>query len=95
MVTPLEIGVLIVIAALVLGAYAVIRAVKPFIVNAVLGLLVLLVAGWFGFGVNISWVVVLVVALGGIPGALLVIILAYVGLVFEPATLAHVLAMLV
>lgn len=91
MVTPLEIGVLVVIAALVLGAYAIIRAIKPFIVNAVIGLIVLLLAGFVGFGVKITWVVVLVVAIGGVPGALLVILLAYVGLVFEPSAAAAML----
>jgi len=92
MVTPLEIGVLVVIAALVVGAYAVIRAIKPFIVNAVVGLVVLLLAGVVGFGVKITWVVVLVVAIGGIPGAVLVILLAYLGLAFQPALLAPFVA---
>ncbi|MFB6081813.1 MAG: pro-sigmaK processing inhibitor BofA family protein [Halanaeroarchaeum sp.] len=94
MVTPLEIGVLVAIAAIVLGAYAIIRAVKPFIVNAVVGLIALLLAGAVGFGVEITWVVVLVVAIGGVPGALLVIILAHVGLVFDPALLAPLLGLL-
>lgn len=88
MVTPPELAVLGVILVALLVAYAVVKAVKPFVVNAVLGLLVILLAGFFGFGVNITWVVVLVVAIGGIPGALLVIILAQVGLVFDPALIA-------
>ncbi|MFW5895852.1 MAG: pro-sigmaK processing inhibitor BofA family protein [archaeon] len=91
MVTPPELAVLAVIVLALLIAYAVIKAVKPFIVNAVVGLVVLLLAGFFGFGVNITWVVVLVVAIGGIPGALLVLILAHAGLVFEPALLLPLL----
>lgn len=88
MVTPLEIGVLIAVLVLVLGAYAIVRAIKPFIVNAVLGLLVLWLAQFVGLGVGITWLVVLVVAIGGIPGALLVIILAQLGFVFDPALVA-------
>ncbi|UWG46519.1 Membrane protein, BofA family [Halanaeroarchaeum sp. HSR-CO] len=91
MVTPPELAVLGVILVALLVAYTLVKAVKPFIVNAVLGLVVILLAGFFGFGVNITWVVVLVVAIGGIPGALLVIILAQVGLVFDPALLAPLL----
>ena len=87
MVTALEIGLLVLVLALLFGAYRLIRAVKPLIVNAVVGLIVLLLAGYVGYGVAITPVVVLIVALGGLPAAVLVIILAYVGVVFEPAML--------
>jgi hypothetical protein len=87
MVTPLEIGILLVLAALVVGAYAVIKVVKPFIVNAVLGLIVLFLAGFLGFPVSVTPIVVLVVAVGGIPGAILVLLLAHFGVLFHPALL--------
>ena len=94
MVTPAEIGLLIAIAAIVLGAYAVIKVVKPFIVNAVVGLIVLLIAGFLGFPVNVTWIVVLVVAIGGIPGALLVLLLSYFGVMFSPGALFPLVALL-
>lgn len=84
-ITGLELAVLLLLLALVFGAYRIVRTVKPFIVNAVVGLLVLLLFSWFGFGVEITPVVVLIVAVGGIPGALLVVLLAYLGIVFAPA----------
>ena len=84
-ITTLELVVLLVLLVLLFGSYSVIRTVKPFIVNAVVGLLVLLVAGVLGFGVEITGLVLVVVAIGGIPGAILVVLLAYLGLAFVPA----------
>ena len=80
--TGLEVIALLILIALVLGAYRIIHAIKPFIVNAVVGLLVLVLASWFGFGVEITPFVLLVVAIGGIPGAILVLLLAYLGIAF-------------
>ena len=85
MVTPIEIGLLALVVLLVFGTYRVIKAVKPLIVNAVVGLIVLFAASFVGLGVSITPVVVLLVAFGGVPAAVLVILLAQVGLVFDPA----------
>jgi hypothetical protein len=82
MVTTLEIGLLVGVLALLFGAYAVIKTVKPFIVNAVVGVIVLVIASFLGIGVEITPVAILVCAIGGIPGALLVILLAYLGVAF-------------
>ncbi len=82
MVTTLEIGLLVGVLALLFGAYAVIKTVKPFIVNAVVGVIVLVIASFLGIGVEITPVAILVCAVGGIPGALLVILLAYLGVAF-------------
>ncbi|MFB6085670.1 MAG: pro-sigmaK processing inhibitor BofA family protein [Halodesulfurarchaeum sp.] len=87
MATPIELGLLVFVAVAVILAYIVLRALKPLIVNAVLGLIVLAIAGFLGFEVAISPIVVLVVAVGGIPGALLVLLLAYFGVLFGPAAL--------
>lgn len=94
MVTPVEIGLLLAVAAVVFGAYVIIKAVKPFIVNAIVGLIVLLIAGVLGFPVDVTPIVVLVVAIGGIPGALLVLLLAYFGVLFSPAAIAPLLGIL-
>ena len=82
MVTPIEIALLVVALALVFGAFAIIKAVKPFIVNAVVGVIVLVVASVLGLGVEITLVAVLICAVGGIPGAILVILLAYLDIAF-------------
>lgn len=85
MVTPIEIGLVVLVLALLAGTYLLLRAVKPLIINTVVGLIVLWLAGLVGFGVSIDVVVILLVAFGGLPAAILVIILAQLGVVFEPA----------
>jgi hypothetical protein len=82
MVTTTEIALLVVVLALLFGAYRVIKAVKPFVVNAVVGVVILLGASFLGLGVEITPVAVLVCAVGGVPGAVLVVILAYVDVAF-------------
>ena len=82
MVTTLEIALLIGVLALLFGAYWIIKAVKPFIVNAIVGVIVLVIASFLGIGVEITPIAVVICAVGGIPGALLVILLAYLGVAF-------------
>lgn len=91
MVTPIELGLVILVLALLFGVYRVIKAVKPLIVNAVVGLIVLFAASFVGYGVSITPIVVLLVAFGGLPAAILVILLAQFGIIFEPAALAPLL----
>ncbi|ADJ13741.1 pro-sigmaK processing inhibitor BofA family protein [Halalkalicoccus jeotgali] len=87
MVTGLEVVILAAVVVLLLGSYRVIHTVRPFIVNAVVGLVALILASMFGFGVEITPIVLLIVAIGGVPGALLVVLLAYLGIAFTPITL--------
>lgn len=87
MATGLEIALLAAVALVLVGVYRVITNVKALAVNAIVGLAVLVVADWAGFGVVITPVVVLIVALGGLPGAVLVWLLAHLGLLFEPLVL--------
>jgi hypothetical protein len=82
MVTPIEIGLLVVLLAVLVGAYAVVKMVKPFVVNAVVGVIVLLIASFLGVGVEITPMAILVCAVGGIPGAILVLLLSYLGIAF-------------
>ncbi|TYL39873.1 hypothetical protein CV102_06245 [Natronococcus pandeyae] len=83
MVTGLEILLLVLVLAAVLGASTLIRTVRPFIVNAVVGLLVLFLAqAVFGLSVAVTPVVLLIVALGGLPGSLLVILLSLFEIAF-------------
>lgn len=77
MVTGLEIALLLVVLALFVGAARIIWAVRPFIVNAVFGLVVLWVAqSFFGLSITVTPIALLIVAIGGFPGAVLVILLA-------------------
>jgi hypothetical protein len=82
MVTPIEIGLLVVLLAVLVGAYAVVKMVKPFVVNAVVGVIVLLIASFLGMGVEITPMAILVCAVGGIPGAILVLLLSYLEIAF-------------
>ena len=91
MFTPLQTGIelqlalLAVVLVVLFGVYRIIKAVKPLIVNALLGLVIILLAGFVGFGVEITPVLILLVAFGGVPAALLAIILAQFDIVFEAA----------
>jgi hypothetical protein len=88
MATTLELALVALVLAAVFGAYRVIRAVKPFVVNAVVGLVVILLAQALGAEVAVTPLALLVVAIAGFPGALLVILLAYVGVAFVPGLVA-------
>ena len=82
MVTTVEIALLVLVLALLFGAFRIIKAVKPFVVNAIVGVIVLLLANVLGLGVEITAIAVLIVAIAGIPGAILVILLAYLDIAF-------------
>ena len=82
MVTTTEIALLILVLALLFGAFRIIKTVKPLIVNAIVGVIILVVANVAGVGVAIKPIAVLVCAVGGVPGAILVILLAYLEIAF-------------
>lgn len=87
MVTGLELAVLAGALVLVLGVARIIQAVRPLLVNTVVGLTVFFVASLFDIQVAITWVAVAVVAVGGLPGALAVILLALLEVAFVPAAM--------
>ncbi|APX97367.1 hypothetical protein [Natronorubrum daqingense] len=83
--TGLEIILLILVLIGVLGAATIVRAIAPFIVNAVVGLLVLfLTSAVFGLPIAVTPLVLVIVALGGVVGAGAVILLALLGVAFVP-----------
>ncbi len=84
MVTELELAVLALAVFFLFAAVRIIRAIRPLVVNAVVGLLVFLVASWLGIGVEVDWVALVVVAIAGLPGAVLVVLLSVFGLAFVP-----------
>jgi hypothetical protein len=82
MVSTAAPALLVLLLALLLGAYVVVRVAKPFVVNAVVGLAVLLGASFLGLGLEITPMAVVLCVLGGVPGAILVGIMAYLDLAF-------------
>ena len=88
MAEPIAFGLLALVIVALAATYFVFKLIKPLVVNAVVGLIVLFAAGFVGLGVQITPVVVLIVAFGGVPAGLLVILLAQAGLVFTQAVVA-------
>ncbi|MFA9428272.1 pro-sigmaK processing inhibitor BofA family protein [Natronorubrum sp. A-ect3] len=83
--TGIEILVLIFVLVGVLIAASLVRAVSPFIINAVVGLVVLFLAqAVFGFSVAVTPIVLVIVALGGVPGSVIVLVLSLLGIAFVP-----------
>ncbi|MFB6160653.1 MAG: pro-sigmaK processing inhibitor BofA family protein [Haloferacaceae archaeon] len=68
------------------------RNARALAVSAVAGVVVLVLANRLGLGVEISLLAVLVCALAGVPGAVLVVLLAYLEVAFV-ATVVPALAL--
>ena len=85
MVTLVEVGLLALAVIAVIVGYRVLKNIKALVVNAIVGVLVLALANFLGLGVQISLVAVLVCAVAGIPGAVLVILLSLLDVAFVVA----------
>ena len=85
MVTLVEVGLLALAVIAVIVGYRILKNVKALVVNAIVGVLVLALANFLGLGVQISLVAVLVCAVAGIPGAVLVILLSLLDVAFVAA----------
>ncbi len=78
-ITEVVVLVLAIIIAFVL--YKVLKTATSLAINAVLGILVLIVAKFFlGIQLIITWLAIVICAIGGIFGALLIILLSYLKL---------------
>ncbi|MFH0904965.1 MAG: pro-sigmaK processing inhibitor BofA family protein [Methanobacteriota archaeon] len=79
----IELIVLLLAVLAVIAVYFVLKTAKLLIVNTIMGLIILAVGNIF-FNLNIPYerMALLVCALGGIPGAVLVIVLNLVGIAF-------------
>jgi len=79
----IEIGLIILLLALVLGGYLIVKSLKGFLVNALLGLIVLYLVNLVtGLGIAYTWIVILICALGGVAGAVIVIVLNVLRIAF-------------
>jgi len=78
-----ELIILLLAVLAVIAVYLFLKTAKLLIVNTIMGLIILAVGNTF-FSLNIPYspTALLVCALGGIPGAMLVILLHVVGIAF-------------
>lgn len=67
-------------------------SLRALAVNAIVGLVILLIANAIGLGVQISIVTLLICAVLGVPGAILVILLALLDVAFAAAVAPALLA---
>jgi len=75
--------VLFLVIIAVIAAYYVLKTASHLIVNTILGLILLVASNFiFNLGIGYTVPVVLVCALGGVPGAVLVILLHVLGIAF-------------
>jgi hypothetical protein len=65
--------------AIVFGVLLIMRSIKYFAVNVLMGLAVIFLANLFGMGISYSWINILICAIGGILGAIIVIVLNLLG----------------
>jgi hypothetical protein len=78
-----EISVLILAIIVAVVLYKILKTATSLAINAVLGVLVLIVAKFIlGLEIAITWIAVLVCAIGGIFGALIIILLNYLKIAF-------------
>ncbi|WP_340820118.1 pro-sigmaK processing inhibitor BofA family protein [Methanolobus sp. WCC4] len=81
MVTEIIILIVAIIAAIVL--WKVLKTVKNMVINTIVGLIVLVLANLvLGLEIAYTWVVILICAIAGVVGALLIIVLNYLGIAF-------------
>ncbi len=74
------------VALALIAVYVTMKVVKPLIINAIVGLVVIFAVDFMGFvEVELGLLAVAIVAIAGIPGAILVLLLAYLGVAFAPA----------
>jgi len=80
-ITEIIVLVLAIIVAVVL--YKILKTATSLAINAVLGVLVLIAAKLFlGIQIAVTWLAIVICAIGGIFGALLIILLNYLKLGF-------------
>ncbi|MCL7415610.1 MAG: pro-sigmaK processing inhibitor BofA family protein [ANME-2 cluster archaeon] len=83
-------AILVVAIAAFVGVYYVLKVMKYLIVNSVVGLILLFISNFvigildMGFSVDINWVSIMICALGGIPGVIIVILLGFLGVPLVP-----------
>ncbi|NAS88825.1 transcriptional regulator [ANME-1 cluster archaeon AG-394-G21] len=71
-----ELGILFAVIVMVIVVFYLFKSVKYLIVNSIIGLIILFAANTlFGLEIAYSWLNILICAIGGVIGAVIVIIL--------------------
>ncbi len=84
-------AILVVAIGAFVAVYYVLKVIKYLIVNSIIGLILLFISNFvigmleMGFSVDINWVSILICALGGIPGVIIVILLGFLNVPLVPA----------
>ena len=79
----IEVGFLLLLAMMVFAAFLILRSIKNFAINAVMGLIILFLANAVaGLGIGYGWLTILICGIGGVLGAVLVILLHLLGFGF-------------
>jgi hypothetical protein len=74
-------GFILLFIVIVFGAFLILRSIKNFVLNAIMGLIILFLANAVaGLGIGYGWLVILICGIGGVLGAFLVILLHFMGL---------------
>ncbi|MGV8174541.1 MAG: pro-sigmaK processing inhibitor BofA family protein [Methanothrix sp.] len=73
--------ILLLIVVLIFAGFLILRSIKNFAINAVMGLVILFLANAvFGLGIGYGWLTILICGIGGVLGAALVILLHIFGM---------------
>ncbi len=73
-------GLILLFVVIVFGTFLILRSIKNFVLNAIMGLVILILANAVaGLGIGYSWLVILICGIGGVLGAFLVILLHFLG----------------
>jgi len=73
-------GLILLFIVMVFGIFLILRSFKNFVVNAIMGLVILFLANAVaGLGIGYNWLVILICGIGGVLGAFLVILLHFLG----------------
>lgn len=84
-------AILVVAIAAFIAVYYVLKVIKYLIANSIIGLILLFISKFvigmldLSFSVDINWVSILICALGGIPGVMIVILLGFLNVPLVPA----------
>ncbi len=79
----IEIGTLIVAIIAAFLLWKILKTVKGMVINTIAGLIVLVIGNTvFGLGIAYTWVVILICAVAGVIGALLIMALSFLGIAF-------------
>jgi len=88
MATGIEIGLLVLVALVLAAIYLTMKVIKPLAYNAIIGLVILAILEFLSLPLvpefEIGFFAVAIIALAGIPGVILVLLLAFLGVAFTP-----------